>query len=539
MHLQLSLSIKELERGVSEFDAIFVGAGHNSLACAAHLALKGWKIAVFERNAAIGGAVQTREFTLPGFRHDFGAMNLSLFAGSAFHRKYANELKAHGLEFVPAPDCFASAFADGSWLGVSADIEKTASRIAAFSDADALTWRRLVAAFPAEAEHLFRLLGSPMSWRALAGTGWNLWRGKGLAGALETGRLLLSSPRAWLEENFESPQVRATLATWGMHLDFAPDIAGGAVFPYLESMANQSFGMVLGKGGADTMIHALEKMLAAAGGKVFTNSEVTEITTSAGTATGIRLASGETHKAAKAVIAGVAPGALAKKLLPSGSGDPAFDTAMTKFRHAPGTMMVHLALDSLPEWRAGEELKRFAYIHLAPSLDAMAKAYQQAVAGLLPSEPVLVIGQPTAVDPSRAPAGKHVLWVQVRVLPAAILGDAANEIAPAHWDAVKEAYAERVLDIIETYAPSLRAKILGRAVFSPIDLERENPNLVGGDQICGSHHLSQNFLFRPARGFARWNTPVENLHLVGAGTWPGAGVGAGSGFMLATQLGGG
>ena len=86
--------------------------------------------------------------------------------------------------------------------------------------------------------------------------------------------------------------------------------------------------------------------------------------------------------------------------------------------------------------------------------------------------------------------------------------------------------------------PGCAQKILGRSVFSPVDLERENPNLVGGDQICGSHHLSQNFLFRPARGFARWNTPVENLHLIGAATWPGAGTGAGSGFMLAQQLGG-
>ena len=118
-----------------------------------------------------------------------------------------------------------------------------------------------------EAEHLFRLLGSPMSGRALAGTGWNLWRKKGVTGALDTGKLLLSSPRAWLDATFASPHVKATLAAWGMHLDFAPDIAGGAVFPYLESMANQSFGMVLGKGGADTMIRALEGMLTKAGGQ--------------------------------------------------------------------------------------------------------------------------------------------------------------------------------------------------------------------------------------------------------------------------------
>lgn len=99
---------------MSEFDAILVGAGHNSLACAAHLASKGWKTAIFERNQKIGGAVRTEEFTLPGFRHDFAAMNLSLFAGSAFHRKYANELKSHGLDFAPAADCFASAFPMGA-----------------------------------------------------------------------------------------------------------------------------------------------------------------------------------------------------------------------------------------------------------------------------------------------------------------------------------------------------------------------------------------------------------------------------------------
>lgn len=523
---------------MSEFDAILVGAGHNSLACAAHLALRGWKVAVFERNATLGGAVRTQDYTLPGFRHDFGAMNLSLFAGSAFHRMYANELKSHGLEFAPVADCFASAFPDGKWFGVSTDLEKTAARIAAFSPADADTWRKLVASFPGEAEHLFRLLGSPMGFRALAGTGWNLWRKKGVSGALDTLRLLLSSPRAWLDENFTSPHVKATLAAWGMHLDFAPDISGGAVFPYLESMANQSFGMVIGKGGADTMIRALENMVTSAGGKIFTNADVAEITVSGGKATGIRLTSGVTHGAAKAVIAGVAPGALPGRLLPNGSGDAGFDTAMKKFRHAPGTMMIHLALDGLPDWSAGAELRQFAYVHLAPSLDQMARTYQQAVAGLLPSEPVLVVGQPTAIDPSRAPVGKHVLWVQVRALPAEITGDAAGEIEPGPWEAVKERYAERVLDIIERYAPGLRGKILGGAIFSPLDLERENPNLVGGDQICGSHHISQNFLFRPARGFAKWNTPVDRLHLTGAATWPGAGTGAASGFMLARQLAG-
>ncbi len=103
---------------------------------------------------------------------------------------------------------------------------------------------------------------------------------------------------------------------------------------------------------------------------------------------------------------------------------------------------------------------------------------------------------------------------------------------------VKEAYADRVIDLIERYAPGLRGKILGRAVISPKDLERENPNLVGGDSLSGSHHLDQNFLFRPAFGFSRYRTAVPRLYMVGASTWPGAGTGAGSGFMLAKSLAG-
>jgi len=123
-------------------------------------------------------------------------------------------------------------------------------------------------------------------------------------------------------------------------------------------------------------------------------------------------------------------------------------------------------------------------------------------------------------------------------LPAIIRGDAAGTITATHWDAAKEAYAARVIELIERYAPRLSDKILGRAVLSPLDLERENPNLIGGDSLSGSHHLDQNFVFRPAFGWSRYKTPVRNLYLCGASTWPGAGVNAGSGFMLAKMLAG-
>ncbi len=514
---------------------MLIGAGHNTLAAALHLASKGWRVAVFEQAPVPGGAIKTGEYTLPGFRHDWAAMNLSLFAGSAFFKQHGPELMRHGCAFVPVTRPFASSFEDGSWLGVSTDAAETASRIAALSPEDAEKWNKLVAGFGAEAPHLFGLLGSSMKIRALAYFMFKTLRGKGLTGTLDFTRFLLSSPRQWLTETFRHPHVRAMLGAWGMHLDFAPDVAGGAMFPYLEGMAGQAFGMAIGAGGADTVVNALVAAIQSRGGVVECNSPVARVLRDGGRASGVELADGRVVKAAKAVIAGVAPGALPKL---TGGTTPAFDGAMTRFAHAPGTMMIHLALSGLPDWRAGAALQTYAYVHLGDSLDQMARTYAQAQGGMLPDAPVLVVGQPTVVDPSRAPAGHHVLWVQVRMVPGRISGDAAGVIAATDWAGAAEPMAERALDILERHAPGLRGKILGRRIVSPADLEADNPNLVGGDQICGSHHLAQNFVFRPARGHADGSTPIPGLHLTGAAVWPGAGTGAGPGYLLARKLAG-
>ncbi len=517
------------------YDAVVVGSGVNGLAAALHLGAKGWKVAVVERAEIAGGAVKTGEITRPGFRHDLYATNLSLFAGSPFFAAHKDRLLAHGLAFVSAEHCFATAFPDGSWLGVEKNLEATAARIAALNPADAERWRAMVTTFGQDAPHIFALLASPMpSWQALRAI-FAAWRARGTAWVAETARLLVASPREWLDENFSDPKLKAMMAVWGMHLDFSPDCAGGALFPYLESMANQSFGMALGQGGADVVISALLRAIEAAGGEVRLGAPVQNIAIESGAANGVVLASGERIDASRAVIANLHPRVLFGDLIPNAS---AAAQRLARLRPGPATMMIHLALSDLPAWSAGAELRRFAYVHLAPSFAAMAKTYTEALDGLLPAEPALVVGQPTAIDSSRAPAGQHVLWVQVRVLPARIRGDAAGRITGTEWDAVKDAFADRVIGIIERYAPGFAANILARAVLSPADLERDNPNLVAGDSLGGSHHLDQNFLFRPAFGWSRYRTPIDRLYMVGASTWPGAGTGAGSGFMLAKSLAG-
>ena len=519
------------------YDAVIVGAGHNGLATAVHLATKGWTVGVFEAAERPGGAIRTEECTLPGFRHDLYAMNLSLFAGSPFLAAHRDGLQRHGLDFVPAPDSFASAFPDATWLGVSQDAETTIARIAGFSARDADVWRAMMATFMTEAPHIFALLGAPMpSWATLRAL-WAAYRAKGMAGLGALARLILASPRDFLDRHFEAAKLKAMMSVWGMHLDFPPDAAGGALFPYLESMACQCFGMVIGRGGADTVVKALTGYLEERGGELHLASPVAEVILANGKASGIRLADGRIVEAKRAIIANVHPARVCNQLLKNVELAK-YKIAVDGFKPGPGTMMIHYALADLPRWAAGEALRRFAYVHLAPDYSAMARTYDQAKAGLLPETPILVVGQPTAIDPDRAPGGKHILWVQVRVLPYLIAGDAGGTIDGTDWDGVKELYADRVSALIEGYAPGFHDLVLGRTVVSPKDLERANPNLIGGDSLSGSHHLDQNFLFRPLFGWSRYKTPVDNLYVVGASTWPGAGVGAGSGFILGKMLAG-
>jgi phytoene dehydrogenase-like protein len=130
-------------------------------------------------------------------------------------------------------------------------------------------------------------------------------------------------------------------------------------------------------------------------------------------------------------------------------------------------MMIHLALSKSLQWHAGEDLNEFAYVHVAPYLEDLARTYSDSLAGFLPASPFLVVGQTSAVDPSRAPRPANVLWVQVRSLPGEIRGDARDEIQGRSWADAKEAFADRVMDKLEDYAPGATQLILDRVVASP------------------------------------------------------------------------
>jgi phytoene dehydrogenase-like protein len=223
-------------------------------------------------------------------------------------------------------------------------------------------------------------------------------------------------------------------------------------------------------------------------------------------------------------------------LLADATVPPEMISAARRYRFGPGTFMLHLALEGPVPWQESH-LSEFAYVHIGPYVDDMARTYQQALGHQLPDSPMLVVGQTSVVDPSRvATKGQHVVWVQVRMVPMRIRGDSAGTIAGTQWADIRDAFADRIVDLLERYAPGLTSRVRARAAFTPEDLQRANSNLIGGDSTAGSHHLDQLLMLRPSLALSRYRTPIPRLYLAGAGTWPGAGVNGISGQLAAEAM---
>lgn len=516
------------------YDVVVIGAGHNGLVAATYLARAGWKTLVVERSEAPGGAVASGEITRPGFVHDLFATNMNLFLGSPVAAELGSDLERHGLAFAGSDRPFANVFPDGRALRVRQDREATLDELRAHDPGDAEGWSRLDALYESLSPALFGLYGSRPTAREVARIAVAEGPRLGGAGVRELARLLVSSTRELGDDHMRTREAKALLACWGMHLDFGPDVSGGALFPFLEAFTDMRTGIALTRGGAGRLPDALVGLLREHGGEVRLGCAASRVHISGGRATAVELSTGE-RVAARHVIANLSPAVLFGRLLADAELPSALRSAARRFRHGPGTMMVHLALSEPAPWRAGADLAGYAYVHIAPYVDDLARTYTEASAGLLPSAPMVVVGQTTAVDPSRADDG-HILWIQVRALPSEIVGDAEGRIAATRWDDASEPYADRVLEQLEPYAPGLGARILDRTVLSPADLERHNPNLVGGDSIGGSMHLRQNFVFRPFPEVRDYESGVPGLLMTGASTWPGAGVNAISGYNVAQKL---
>jgi phytoene dehydrogenase-like protein len=527
---------------VAPFDAIFVGSGVNSLTGAALLARGGWNVCVLERNEVLGGAIRTSaELTVPGFTHELMASWHPLFAGSAAYAELGDELERHGLEYLNTEHPTATAFPDGGAAFLSTSMDANVAELDRHARGDGAAWARQFEQFMASAEHSFGVLSAELWSIQGLGLARRAYSSLGRRGLLAFAGSSLISARDWLESTFESERAHGLLAPWVLHTGLGPEQAVAGFMTQVIGCAVQLGGMPVPRGGGVRLVEALAAIVRANGGTLRTGADVDRILVSTGEAYGVRLADGERIDAAKAVIASVTPTQLYGRLLYRGEAAPAIWDAAQDFRYGRAGMQIHLALDEPPQWASSEaeRLARSAMVHVTPGLNGVSRAVNEAERGLLPAEATIVAGQPCAVDPSRAPEGKSIIWIQLQELPRKPTGDALGEIdvGDGTWtEELREAYADRIVERLGTQITNLRSATIKRVALSPADLESLNCNLVGGDIYSGSCALDQNLLWRPNGQSPGHKTGIDHLWQIGASTHPGPGLGAGSGYLVAKQL---
>jgi phytoene dehydrogenase-like protein len=502
----------EYADAVSDFDAVIVGSGVNGLACGALLAKAGRRVCVLERNDWLGGAIRTAEITEPGFHHDVFSAWHPLWVGGAAHAQLGGELVAHGLEYLNTEYPTATLFPDGEAAFLLRTADANAVEFDRHHDGDGAAWHTLLEGFLPNADLAFGILGTELWSRQGASLALKAVRRLGRGGARDYAGQLLISARDWLESTFASERTHGVLAPWVLHTGLGPDAAGSGYMAQVIAVAVQEGGMPIPVGGGAKLADALVAYIREQGGTCELNADVKRVFPH-----GVRTADGTMIGARRAVVCNVTPTQLYGELL-EGYEPPSF-------RYGRSEMQIHFALSEPARWDGDERLGKTAIVHLTPGLDGVSRAVNEAERGLLPEEATVVVGQPLTMDPSRAPEGTGLLWVQLQELPWHVKGE-------GDWtDDLRERYADRIQARIAKHVPNLESSIVQRTVLSPADLWRANVNLVHGDPYGGSLALDQNFLWRTQHA-----TPVDKVWLVGASTHPGPGLGGGSGALVADQL---
>ena len=500
-------------------DAVVIGAGPNGLVAANLLADAGWDVLVLEEQDAPGGAVKSGELTgQPGFVHDLFSAFYPLTVLSPAMR--AMRLEEHGLVWRRSPLAFAHPALDGSCPYVSLDLEETVARLNEYYDGDGEAWRRIYGIWERVGDAIMEAgFGAPFPpVRGAAKMAWALNRD-----IVRFVRMVTLSVRRFGEEWYMSEEARRMMAGNALHADLTPESAGSAGFGWMLTVLGQHVGFPTPEGGAGQIIAALLRRLEQRGGVVRCGQRVERVVIRRGRAVAVRTSDGTEIDAPRAVIADVVAPQLFLELVGEEHLPHRTLADLRRFEFDAATFKVDWALDGPIPWTA-PDARRSGVIHTGEDLDHMTVHASELARKLMPSKPLLVMGQYAPVDPTRAPAGCETAWAYTQH-PRTPKGDAGDGSVTGRLDEREtEAFARRIEDEIEGLAPGFRDLIRARHVFTPKALQRANANLVDGARNGGTAQIHQQLVFRPTSGLGRPETPIRNLYLGSASAHPGGAV---------------
>lgn len=451
------------------------------------------------------------------------------------------DLPRFGYQVDAKDPAFFSAFPDNRYLFMWQDGAKTVAEIAKFSTKDADV-------FPQYEHHLERLsevveslllttppefpprgMAAVVDYLKLAG------RLRKLGPKEMTGlvKIFTGSAADFLDEWFESEEIKVTLATDGVIGANGGPRSPGTAYILLHHV----MGSVGGKRGLWGFVRggmgALSEAIAAAaqsrGAEIRTAAEVQKILVSNGRARGVVLNSGEELQA-EVVVSNLTPHQTFLNLVDKSELPSELVHGIRSYRSEGTSCKINLTLSGLPDFRAlpgAPGPQHRATMHICPSIEYVERAWDDAKYGRPSRSPLLELTVPTMYDPSLAPAGKHVMGIFLQYAP--------YTLRDANWDDLREPFADRVLELIEEYAPGFRSLVIERQVLTPLDLERRF-GLTGGNIFHGEMSLDQMFVMRPVPSCSRYATPVRGLYLCGSGTHPGGGVMGAPGYNAAREI---
>ncbi|MEM7076365.1 MAG: NAD(P)/FAD-dependent oxidoreductase [Pseudomonadota bacterium] len=514
----------------TRYQAIVVGAGHNGLTTAAYLARAGLRVLVVEKNDWIGGAAVSRSL------HEGWTYSNCSYVCSLLRREIARDLDLpkYGLQVIPY-EGGASFTRGGDYFAYYSDHNALRREMARHSPRDADAYPHYSRAIMRQCRFirpfLLRDAPDPLSLRPrdigemayLVKKAWGL--GKKELG--ETLRFWTMSIGDFLDEYFENDLIKAHLAGSGIIGTglgvYSPGTAYVLLHHYMGDIDGGIGAWGFARGGMGAISSAIAADFEAHGGVIHKGAGIESILTIDGAVAGVALEDG-TEFQAPVVASNMDVKRTFLRHVNAADLPDEFRQAVDRFKIRGSSAKLNIALDARPDFPAAPEHASFLRgdMHASESLAELERAYDDWKGGRWSEKPYIDMLIPSQIDPTMAPAGRHMMTVFVQYAPYDL--EVQGTRSPQNWNENRRtAMADDVIRQIEVAAPRIRDHIVHMEVRSPLELERE-VGLTEGNIFQGELTFDQLFFNRPVPGYAQYDSPVKGLYLCGSSAHPGGGV---------------